>query len=48
MDTFEIIRCFPFQLSLDKREVVVHYDKKRTFSIYYNPTIILPSNHLTI
>jgi len=44
---WKISDAFPFYI-LWYRKVVVNYDKKRDISIYYNPTIIFYSNHLTI
>ena len=48
IDTFENIRCFPFQLSNDKRKVGDIYDKKRNTSIYYNHPTIYSNNFIVI
>jgi len=48
MDTFENIRCFPFQLSKDKRKVGDIYDKKRNISIYNNYPTIYSNNFVII
>ena len=47
-DTFENIRCFPFQLFYNKRKVGDIYDKKRNISIYYNNPTIYSNNFVII